>query len=318
MNRKLWHSACLGAAAALVLGGCAQDAQSDSDSKKLELILGLNGLSYYETLACGAKEAAEGTEVSVHVSAADQWSVDAQTTVLNAALARNPNTVAIVPVDPSGLSSPLGQASAQGINVISADQQLDPSIEAQATIVSDNLGGGKMAGEMTAELLDGQGGDVLIIAPPPGASGEDDRVVGFVEAVRDLGITLMQTQHAADQTAASAAVSASLAANPDLKAVYATNEYTLLGAVSALKNAGVAGKVKAVGIDAAQAQVDALENGDVDGLVAQQPAKIGQLVVEQMLAINAGESVEAHTAVPMIALSRDSEDLATYVYKPTC
>ncbi|GLU89703.1 substrate-binding domain-containing protein [Agromyces sp. NBRC 114283] len=302
------------------LAGCATAAPSgegSGDAQKLELILGLNGMSYYETLACGAKEAAAGTDVVVNVSAANQWAVEAQTTVLNAALSRGPNTVAIVPVDPNGLAAPLGQATAQGIKVIAADQSLDPSITSQATIVSDNLQGGQLAGEAAVEALAGQG-KVLVIAPPPGASGEDARVDGFVDVAEAGGLTLVDTQYAADQTAAAAAVSASLSANPDLAAVYATNEYTLLGAVSALKTAQLNGTVKAIGVDASQAEVDALNAGDVYALVAQQPEKIGELVVEQMIALNAGETVEQTTAVPMVLLTKDSDDLDEYVYEPSC
>lgn len=307
-------------AVSLSLAGCAGTSgppTSGTDTQNLELILGLNGMSYYETLACGAKEAAEGTNVVVNVSAANEWALSAQTTVLNGALSRGPNAVAIVPVDPKGLSGPLGQASEQGIHVMAADQALDPSIDAVATILSDNLQGGELAGEAALTALDGAG-KVLVIAPPPGASGEDARVDGFVDAAKAGGLTLVETQYAADQTAAATAVSASLSAHPDLALVYATNEYTLLGAVSALKTAQLNQKVLAVGVDASQAEVDALRAGDVYALVAQQPHMIGKLVVEQMIALNAGEAVEPHTSVPMVLLTRSSDDIDDYTYEPTC
>ena len=63
--------------------------------------------------------------------------------------------------------------------------------------------------------------------------------------------------------------------HPDLKGLLATNETTTQLGVSALKKMENADEIKMVGFDAGKTQVEALKNGDIDGLIVQNPFGMG-------------------------------------------
>lgn len=63
--------------------------------------------------------------------------------------------------------------------------------------------------------------------------------------------------------------------HPDLKGLLATNETTTQLGVSALKKMENATDIKMVGFDAGKTQTDALKNGDIDGLIVQNPFGMG-------------------------------------------
>jgi len=95
-----------------------------------------------------------------------------------------------------------------------------------------------------------------------------------------------------DQTKGLNAATDILTANPDLTAIYSACGPPALGALTAIKNAGLAaGKVVLVGFDASGGEIDAILAGDQAGSVAQFPAKMGSMGVEAAYKAAKGESV---------------------------
>ncbi|MGI6781283.1 MAG: substrate-binding domain-containing protein, partial [Acholeplasmataceae bacterium] len=66
-----------------------------------------------------------------------------------------------------------------------------------------------------------------------------------------------------------------LTANPDLNGIYAGNEPSVLGAAEAVRQAGKAGQIKIIGWDTSEGEVQALREGVITGLIAQNPFKMG-------------------------------------------
>jgi ribose transport system substrate-binding protein len=60
----------------------------------------------------------------------------------------------------------------------------------------------------------------------------------------------------------------------------------------ALQDSGLAGKVKYVGFDSSERLVKALEDGEIHGLVLQDPINMGYLGVKTMVSHLQGETVE--------------------------
>jgi ribose transport system substrate-binding protein len=80
---------------------------------------------------------------------------------------------------------------------------------------------------------------------------------------------------------------AMITANPDLKAIFGTNEGSAEGAVQGVKEAGKGGgKVLVGGYDSGKAQIDAINAGDEMGAITQNPVGIGtQCVIAAVKAI---------------------------------
>jgi ribose transport system substrate-binding protein len=80
-------------------------------------------------------------------------------------------------------------------------------------------------------------------------------------------------------------VKAVIAANKDLKGVFATNEGGAIGAVNAFKDLKMKkGKIKLIGFDSGAAQINAIKTGLMNGAITQDPIGIGYKTVAALVA----------------------------------
>ena len=78
----------------------------------------------------------------------------------------------------------------------------------------------------------------------------------------------------------------------DVDAVFTPNEPITFGFLRALQDRGLTDKVTLVGFDASEKLAQALEKGEIKGLVLQDPIKIGYLGVMTAVKYLRGEKVE--------------------------
>ena len=93
-----------------------------------------------------------------------------------------------------------------------------------------------------------------------------------------------------DTAKAQAATENIITGNPNLKAVFASNDNMALGAVEALKSANMLDKVMVVGFDANPNAAEAILAGDMTASVAQNPMNMGRFGVENALKVKKGET----------------------------
>jgi ribose transport system substrate-binding protein len=103
-------------------------------------------------------------------------------------------------------------------------------------------------------------------------------------------------------------VSATLAAERDLRGIFGTNLFSAEGSATGLRNAGKQERVRIVGFDAGPAQVKQLQEDLVQALVAQKPYDIGFQGVEQAIASLEGGAVEAEIKTDLVTVTRDNVD----------
>jgi ribose transport system substrate-binding protein len=284
---------CL-AVLAFIVAGCGDDegdggGGGGTEGKKVTLVQGVKGDEFYITMGCGAQEAAQKAGVELDITGPDKFDASLQTPVLNAVTAKSPDAILIAPTDTKAMFAPIQQAAQDGAKIILVDTTLENPDVAESQIASDNLLGGKLAGEELIKLIGGKG-KVLVVNVKPGISTTDQRQQGFEDAVSgEPGIEYLGAEFSQDEPARAASiVKATLAKDPDLKGIFATNLFSAEGSANGLREAGKLGEVKIVGFDAGPAQVKQLEEGLVQALIAQKPADIGSQGVEQ--AVNAIES----------------------------
>ena len=288
----------------------------------LAFIQGVIGDNFYISMECGVRAAAEEIgNVNVSVQGPQKWDPALQQPIVASVMANEPDAILIAPNDVSALQRPLEEAAA-GSEVVLVDTTIeDPSIAVSA-IASDNKGGGAAAFDAIKELVP-DGGKVLVIDNQPGISTSDDRVAGFEEAIaEDSAFEYVGVEYAQNQPARAAQiVTSTLQKHPDLVAVFATNIFSAEGAATGIEQAGVAGEVQVVGFDAGPAQVEALQDGTVQAIIAQQPYDIGYQGVQQAVAAINGEETEAaiQTGFSIItAETLDSEEGQAALYASEC
>jgi ABC-type sugar transport system substrate-binding protein len=139
----------------------------------------------------------------------------------------------------------------------------------------------------------------------------DARVTGFtdvLEAESGKTIEIVSRQDGWLPEMALATVGDILTANPDIDMVYAANEGGTVGAVQAVRNAGLAGSVVVYGIDATDQLAQFLLDDDnvLQAVTGQQPFVIGYDAVEAAVRHLNGESVEETVIVPGVLLERSN------------
>jgi ribose transport system substrate-binding protein len=206
--------------------------------------------------------------------------------------------------------TPIKQAADAGAKIVFVDTTLEQSDIAESKIASDNEAGGREAARALAEQMGGSG-KVFVVNVKPGISTTDARAKGFEEGAKEAGLEYLGQDFSNNEPAKAASIiKAQLAKNPDLKGVFATNLFSAEGTANGVREAGKGGDVKIVGFDAGPAQVEQLEKGDVQALVAQKPADIGAQGVEQAVKALNGEPTEPEIGTESVTITKRTSPTA--------
>lgn len=327
MNRSTSAKMAAVSALALALAACGGDDGGDaggggggSDTLEVAFIQGVAGDEFYITMQCGIEEAAEELGVTVETQGAQQFDPALQTPIVDSVVASAPDAMLIAPTDVSAMVRPLKAAADAGITVGLVDTTLEDPSMAVTQVASDNEGGGAAAFE-AIQAANPDGGTVLVVGHEPGISTNEARIKGFLDALaEDPKFTALPTQYAQNDPAEGARiVTSTLQSTPDLIGIFGTNLFAAEGAATGLRQAGAQEQVTVVGFDAGPAQVEALENGTVQALIAQQPAEIGKQGLEQVVASINGEQVEAEIQTGFTIITQENlADSQDAVYRSDC
>ena len=296
-------------------------ASAAAKNYNLTLIQGVAGDPFYVTMACGAQAEATKEGVTLNVTGGNKWDATVQKPVIDSVTAAHPDGVMVAPDDSKALLSPLKAMSDAGIKVTFVDTKLDDTSFAVSSIATDNLAGGTLAAKTLAQLI-GDKGTVLVVNVDPGISTTDARVKGFADEMKNHpNITVLDVQYTHDDpTAATTITTATLAAHPDLAGVFATNVQNAEGVATGLKQASNT-TVKTIAFDAGPKQIQDLNDGIVQGLIAQDPYGIGVAGVQQtVLALN-GQPTTPTIQTQLAALTKANVNdpaMQKYLYKASC
>jgi ribose transport system substrate-binding protein len=224
--------------------------------------------------------------------------------------------IALAPLDHAALAGPVAQARAAGIPVVVFDSALDGEAprDFSSVVSTDNEKAGRLAGEALAERIAPDpkaAARVVMLRYMVGSASTESREKGFLAAVRTRPtVEVLVENRYAGATAGEAKNEALNLADALAKAtgVFCSNESSTMGMLLALRQLGLAGKVRFIGFDASPPLVEALKSGEIDALVVQDPRKMGALAVKTLVAAVHGEKVEP--AIDTGATLVVKEDLA--------
>ena len=297
-------------------------ALSATAETNVEFIAGVIGDPFYNSMECGAREAAEEFGVSLSWTGPTDWDISKQQPFIDAAVQNAPDAMIIAPTDSRALITQIQELVSSGIPVITVDAPLDEPVEVQ-TIQSNHYEGGKAAAE-AMRIVAGAGGSYIVLGLKPGLPDIDARVNGFTENLGE-GTVLPTLYPETSASRASEQVAAAILSTPDLKGVYATHFSAATGATAAILQAGRQGEIKLVAFDAAPQQVRDLEDGIYDALVVQEPYNMGYESVKLAAQIASGEvdlaSVEHDNFLGSVIATRDNmndPEVAKFFYAASC
>jgi ribose transport system substrate-binding protein len=301
-------------------------AQAPVAAKKIALVVGISGLPYYTTMACGAKAAAKQEGVSLSVQGASAFTATAEQQVLQSVLLTKPNGLIVVPVDPVALNNTLSKTAAK-IPVITTDLGLSKKIGV-ANIVSPGTKGGALAADYMAKSLGSKRGTIIVLSNSPTLVTTNLRAKGFVDRMKAKhpGFKLLPIQYAGiDPSGAAKIVANDLTAHADVVGVWAPFEPAVLGSASALAAAGKGTSVKLLGYDADAVEVQALKQGKIDALIVQAPYQMGFQSVSTIAKILKGtlkpSQVKYQQTTSLVLATRanvNTPQVQQFIYKGHC
>ena len=255
---------------------------------------------FWQSIHAGAEKAAQELGVSViwrgPIREDDR---DSQVSEVEGFISRGVDGIVLAPLDESALVAPVASAGRARIPVVIIDSGLKGE-DYVSFVATDNDKGGRLGGEHLAKAMGGKG-KVVLLRYSEGSDSTHRREEGFLAAMKaSPGIEVVSSNQygGADVESAYKKSEALLSVyrRPDgglgVDGIFCPNESTTLAMLRVLADNGWAGKVRFVGFDASDMLVKGMRDGHLDGLVLQDPVKMGYLGVKTMVAHVKGEKVE--------------------------
>jgi ribose transport system substrate-binding protein len=247
---------------------------------------------FWQAVKQGAEQEAarQGVRISFEGPASES-EVEAQVTMLQNALGRQPDAVGFAALDSRAAAPMLQQARTNSIPVIAFDSGVDSDIPL-TTAATNNKAAAAEAAKHMAEALGGTGKVGLVVHDQTSRTGQDRRD-GFLEWMQANapGIEVLDPQYGGGDQAKSADITkAIIAANPDLRGIYAANEGSAIGVLRGVAESGRSG-LTIIGFDSGTGQIEAIRNGTMLGAVTQDPIGMGQQLVDAAAKAIKGEQL---------------------------
>lgn len=289
---------------ALIFTSCGQPAANspgNSAAPGAKLRIGVTLLTrehqFYKDLEAGLKDEAAKRGYELIVQSGDMDLAKQQSQIENF-IVQKVAAIVVCPADTKGIAPAIEKANAANIPVFTADIAASGG-KVVSHIASDNVQGGRMAAEYIAGLLKG-GGDVGVIGQPE-VQSTIDREKGFREEIaKHADIKVVSTLNGGGvRDRATKAADDMLQGNPDLKAIFAINDDSALGALASAETRGVKDLI-IIGYDATPEAVTKIRSGSMlKADVAQDPKLIGSKTIETIAKHLTGEAVEPVVAIPV-------------------
>ena len=248
------------------------------------------GNPFWALVEKGAREKAKELGVDLVVLAPPQESdITSQIAQIEDQMTKGVDGIALAPTDPDALAPIVDEALAEGTKVVFVDT--NGKNEGVTFIGTNNEMGAKLAADYICKNVP-KGSDVAILQGIIVQSTGRFRADGSHKGLTECGLNIVAEQPGDwDRAKGQAVMENILVGNPNIKAVFASNDNMALGAAEALKQAGVLDKVLLVGFDANPDAAVSILAGEMSASVAQNPYNMGALSVENLIKLIKGEKL---------------------------
>jgi ribose transport system substrate-binding protein len=235
---------------------------------------------------------------------------DQQIQVVENFTIRRVNGIVLAPLDSQALVRPVNNAAKAKVPVVIIDSDLKSDSHV-SFVATDNFKGGQMAGEYLGQLLGGKG-NVILLRYAVGSASTEAREAGFLNAITNKypEIKIISSDQYAGPTRETAYQASQNLLNRfarEVDGIFCPCEPPTVSMAKALRDIGLAGgKVKMVGFDAGTASVQDLRNGDVQGLIVQNPLLMGYLGVMTLMDHLQGKPVERRVDTGVMLVTQEN------------
>lgn len=267
--------------------------------------------SFWKSVEAGARQA--GAEFGVEIMWKGPLKEDdraQQIGVVQQFVSSGVSAIVLAPLDDTALRTPVRSAAEHNIPVVIFDSALKGEVgrDFLSYVATNNHRGGEIGGEELARLLGGKG-KVVLLRYSEGSASTMEREAGFLAVMKqNPGIVITVDNRYGGATVSSAQDAAMNLIDKVREAdgIFCPNESSTQGMLLALRQTGLAGQKKFVGFDTSPFLLAALNKGDVQALVAQNPTRMGYLGVATAVKHLRGEKVEPVIDTGCVLVTKDN------------
>lgn len=276
-------------------GDTGSDAGSDTGSSgggNYAIVVKSLADQYWVLLKAGAEAKAKELGVSVSVIGPNAESdVQGQVDMIQNKIGEGVDGLAIAPSSPDAVLPVLEQADNAGIPVLAVDTDIPGYANKKSFIGTGNEAAGKQGGEYAAGIV-GEGAKAIVLRGRLGDTTHDQREAGIVAGLEAGGVEILEVKPAdSEAEKAMNAMQDLLNVYDQIDIVVTTADSMAQGAQRAIENAGK--DIPVVGFDGTIPVAELIAQGSViKGSVAQAPYAMGELCVENLIALHNGETIE--------------------------
>ncbi len=303
-RRRFAVAGVLGSAA--VLTGGLRPAFA-AEKPKIGLVQKSLANEFFKQMQAGAEKYAAANTDKFDFKAVgmkDERDFAAQVDAIENFVTQKYDVIVVAPADSKAMVTPIAKALKAGVKVINIDVELDKDAKKAAGIDlaffgPDNRAGAKMAGDALAQKL-GAGGKVVILEGNPEADNAVQRKLGFMDAVNEGKLQLLDSKTAHWETEeANTLMTNFLTQYHDIQGVMAANDSMALGVVKALDAAGLSGKIQVVAFDNIPAVQPLIKSGKMLATIEQYGADMAVLGINYGLKELNGETFTGWVKTPI-------------------
>ena len=294
-SRALAGAVALCATLAASCGGNSQPVPPDT---RLTIAVIPKGTThvFWRSVEAGARKAGEELDVSIVWKGPLKENDRAQQiSLVEQFVSEGINAIVLAPLDDRALLRPVKTAARSRIPVVIIDSGLRAQVgqDFASFVATDNREGGRLGGRRLVELLGGKG-KVVLLRYLVGSASTSKREEGFLETLAEYpDIEVLVDNQYAGATAGEA-IQKSEELLDELRrsdGVFCPNESATYGMLVTLRKYNLAGQVKLVGFDSSAELIRALKKDEIQGLVVQDPFRIGYDGVRTALEVIQGKHV---------------------------
>lgn len=311
--------------------------------------------SYWTNVKKGVMQAADDLNKELGYKGSDKIKVtynapaksediDEQVNILDEELSRYPDAVGIASIDSAACSVQFDLATANGIPVISLDSGNEYK-GIQCIVKTDNEDAARTGAYKLANEI-GDEGQVILVVHDSNSETAKERAKSFEEEIKNNypSVSIVETIYcdklddlkkkiavekdpnmsedlqkaAVEKMTDDEVMQYYLKKYPDLKGVFGTNESSTIFALEALQKTELAGKVALVGFDISEEQTAAVKNGEISGLVVQNPFGMGyaSVVAAARTVLQSGNEAVVDTGYIWVTKDNlEDESIQNMLYK---
>jgi ribose transport system substrate-binding protein len=266
---------------------------------------------FWKSVEAGAKAAGEELGVNVIWKGPLKENDRAQQIqIVEQFISEGVDGIVLAPLDDTALARPVATAMGRHIPVVIFDSALkgEAGKDFVSLVATDNRAGGGMGGEELARALSGSG-KIVLLRYLVGSASTDARETGFLEAIGGhTGLNVIVNNRYGGATVGESKTAAMnmLDRIREADGIFCPNESSTFGMLLALRQSNLTGKKKFVGFDTSPPLVEALQKGEIDALVAQDPSRMGYLGVKTLLDHLRGNKVDGYVDTGVRLINRDN------------